>query len=73
MTNARDMNCYRADGSLIEVRKVSSMARFSMQAASDHRAADKAKRELSELDHVTLNGGHTVLHFNAAGQSEWRG
>lgn len=75
MKGAREMICVRADGTEIERRPVTTYARFSMQAAGDHREADKAKRELGDdLDHVTFvwTNGHTstvTLTFDVAGNS----
>lgn len=74
-SGAREMICLRADGTEIERRPVSAYKRFSMQAAGDHREANKAKRELGDqLDRVTFvwTNGHAstvTLAFDVAGNS----
>lgn len=70
----REMICLKADGTEIERRKVSAYARMSMQATSDHKAADKAKAELGEqLDRVTFTGRMAVtLSFDTKGRSFFR-
>jgi hypothetical protein len=58
----RTMSCHAADGSFLDVRNVPVYARFSQQAAADHKAADKAKAELGDkLDNVVV--GTIRLHF----------
>lgn len=58
----RTMSCHAADGSMIDFRPIAVYARFSQQAAADHKAADKAKADLGNtLDHVVI--GTVVLHF----------
>lgn len=62
------MFCLDRDGKTIEVRKVPRCTRFTMQAASDHRSAEKARQELGDKLHC-CDFHYVKLFFDARGRS----
>jgi hypothetical protein len=77
MKNA--MHLHRHDGTTIETVPVTRCKRFSMQAASDHKAADNARaKHGAELHHAAFHAPgsekpYVVLHFDGNGRSFHKG